>query len=547
MNEHETIRKQLSDYRDLSPEKQKTLDLHLATCAECARYFQQLQTMDKNIATMTLAQTTYAARHYPSSIHNRQVAFGQAIEQTQTGWLEQWLRRRGHTAKQIGQLAGVAIVLFFAIGLSFVFGGTNLDELMLKPAATTASVITANQPVTITFGCRHTDCTWYKSKAEEFNKLYPGTQVVISQARTLDSLERIQQEGVGQTESMIRLAVGQYDTSEWFNSISNLPTNIMGMRNLQPFIQSDSDFEIADYYPAAKDFLSQPSVMTLPYNLAPALIVYDKQRLDAAGVNYPSVDWTLQDFYTITQRVSSNSAVECCPGFVNSARITALPNFDRATFALGDLEQYLRAQPAGNDPSAIVAKMEQDIQQYTHLVATGAIETSNLNAKASLWTKLLFGENLPGFPFSKEQFGFAPLPQELRSAIPPLPGNVYYIRKASQHANESWLWIKFLSRQNAPGNVGAPARRSLAEAHYLNRDEWSTSQSEVLRQILETDSVAWEKRWDTYGRMAGAINGAVQQVIDGKTVEEAFAPIHGQLEKEVQYWQQMCTEKRSCK
>ena len=290
MNQHETIRKQLSDYRDLSPEEQQPLDLHLATCADCTRYFQQLQTMDDAIGAMVETQSAYAARHYPSSIRNRQAVFGQAIEQTQTGWLEQWLRRRGHTAKQIGQLAGVAIVLFFAIGLSFVFGGAKLEELMLKPAATTASVITANQPVTITFGCRHTDCTWYKSKAEEFNKLYPGVQVVISQARTLDSLERIQQEGVGQTESMIQLAVGEYDTSEWFNPISNLPTNIMGMRNLKPFIQSDSDFEIDDYYPVAKGFLSQPSVMTLPYNLAPALMVYDKQRLDAAGVNYPSAD-----------------------------------------------------------------------------------------------------------------------------------------------------------------------------------------------------------------------------------------------------------------
>ena len=61
MNQHTSIKERLSHYNGLSAIERQTVDLHVATCAECAAYLRQLETMDERLSRIVETQAAYAA------------------------------------------------------------------------------------------------------------------------------------------------------------------------------------------------------------------------------------------------------------------------------------------------------------------------------------------------------------------------------------------------------------------------------------------------------------------------------------------------------
>jgi ABC-type glycerol-3-phosphate transport system substrate-binding protein len=67
--------------------------------------------------------------------------------------------------------------------------------------------------------------------------------------------------------------------------------------DLQPLITTDPNFDANDFYPATlESYHWEGGTWALPAKTLPYLLYYDRDAFDAAGVDYPKNDWTLEDF-----------------------------------------------------------------------------------------------------------------------------------------------------------------------------------------------------------------------------------------------------------
>lgn len=92
--------------------------------------------------------------------------------------------------------------------------------------------------------------------------------------------------------------------SEDFNTLSALGA----LKNLDDFMQKDSQFHSDDYYENA--LLAgqyQHHQYALPYESNPTLMFVNQTLLQKENIDLPSNDWTLDDFYNICQQLTKDT------------------------------------------------------------------------------------------------------------------------------------------------------------------------------------------------------------------------------------------------
>lgn len=268
-------------------------------------------------------------------------------------------------------------------------------------------------------------------------------------------------------------------------------------RNLQPLVESDDALDLNDFYPQALEpYRRQGALWGLPVEVNAYLLFYNKMLFDAAGVAYPTADWTWDDLAQTAAQLSFGEGEQRQWGFATMTEGWATLPLIRAA------QQAGRAAPLVDNPEAPTAptldapvvvgsvRWYASLARDDRLMPSPALHVRDWNApldlvakgKVALWIDAI---GSTGTPFEFD-VGAVPLPVNgTHYTAYSVLG--YGLSAQRGQPQESWRWLVYLTRQ--PGIVrGAPARRSLLEQAVfpMYPDQARVQLQQALRTTLAT-------------------------------------------------------------
>jgi multiple sugar transport system substrate-binding protein len=344
----------------------------------------------------------------------------------------------------------------------------NLQIASAQPTPTPdgAPVIVAPQvpdvapagATTITFSSLGLGADQTRRIVEKFNRANTGVFVKL---RNIDPSK--------QTPQLADLA-GSSDCFDWAGP--PVGSDVGGLLDLQPLVDADASFQLADY-PAAllAPFKRSSALYGLPYKVDFRLLAYNETAFDRAGLPHPTADWTPDDFLNTAQHLTSGSGAQKLYGFVAPDDQSEPLLFFLRRFGASLVRQSNSGQqPNFSDPAVL-----QTIRFYIDLLHSASPHT-RLNGYGGQPDNsfLLTEQGQAGMWFT---FGLDPevyQSQDFKVAIaaPPLgtsqvsADDVHvsglYISTSSQHPDACWSWLKYLSDSVEGLAIGFPARSSVA-------------------------------------------------------------------------------------
>jgi multiple sugar transport system substrate-binding protein len=259
------------------------------------------------------------------------------------------------------------------------------------------------------------------------------------------------------------------------------------VRDLGPALEGDPALGAEDFYAPVLDALRwRGCLYGLPAQLDPWVMFYKQDAFDAAGISYPSGNWSWDDLVA-TARALKKSAffpfgswgAQVAPFiYQNGGRIVDDPLApgkvtldDPATIEAVrwyvDLALLERVMPT---PDGLAGYATGHGRRQTIISAGDATDKAASQAQADLEQAIISGDvamwmgplSEGGGRWERWDFswGVAPLPAGRQVAT--LAGvRGYFILTRSEHFDQALRWVDYLTRQPPPGD-GLPARRSVA-------------------------------------------------------------------------------------
>ena len=372
----------------------------------------------------------------------------------------------------------------------------------------------------------------YRDLADQFHEEHPDIVVDVQMADLLSGV------------SSLAAMASSTACFEWSPSFHKAEDR-EAILSLAPFVDADPAFSTDDYFAQAlNQFTWQGQLMGLPADIMPYVIEYNKDLFDAAGVAYPPLDWTWDDFLTTAVALTQGEDEAKQYGFV--AEFFELNDLLIITERLGARLIDTDADPPAftfNDPATVEA-----VRWYAGLTTEHGVKPALLtdlnrllaeaNAKmlerealindgrAAMWavsatTALVFGER------EGLNIGIAPLPvlADGTGAGGILTTSGYFISTQTENRQACWQWLTFLSSQPAAVQ-GLPARVSVARSDKFRQQVGAERAAAYLASIGDSDRPSSFQLFAEEEWLAGAIywyGQAFGQVLEGKaTVEEAL-------------------------
>ncbi|HEY3232618.1 MAG TPA: extracellular solute-binding protein, partial [Roseiflexaceae bacterium] len=412
----------------------------------------------------------------------------------------------------------ICVVLSLLSGCAFGSGAPATDAPQTPQQASAGSV------VNLTFGASDFDRRTYQPIIEAFNQGNPNIHV---QFVAIDDLYK----GDDRNEQL-RGIVTRVDTASAYVDPSQLKLGLV--RDLKPLMDADASFAPDDFYPVAIQSLSADGGIYLaPKTIYPFLLSYNKDMWAARGLSAPRPDWSWQDLEAAAQRLAQKQG--------NTVTIYGL--VDNTAYAhafLGGLD--LLSTPPDRlrfDRSDIAAALER----VADLVNSGAfyhwplIQRANWDAveqlvrdqKAGMWRADITSPKAGG-PAPTFAIGTAAYPASTIPGDSPFSVDGYLMSSGTQHPDEAWAWLSFLSKQagsesGRPG--GLPARKSIAE----QIGYWSQLDPEAAAALRATLARALPSPLpgDVDERIFQPLAQALDDVIAGKPTAQALSEAQAAL------------------
>lgn len=409
-----------------------------------------------------------------------------------------------------------------ALLITFILG-TILAACSPQPTPTVEVKPTSeasSEGVIITFACDYAEMREFEELAQSFHQAHPDINVRIVSTEDVLSI------GLGDPwpeDSIARLASAADVVNRWFGPADTRSGAIM---DLQPFIEADRSFQAEDFY-TLESFQWDGGTWALPAGVEARLVFYNKDLFDRAGVPYPQAGWTLKDLLNMAGQLTVRQGDEVIQwGFAD---------------VMMHVSTFLRLQGAKivDDtarppvPSLDTPEVAQALRWYTDLTLVHGVapayprrgddrayieEMRRLRdeGKVALWTDLSISRE---YQSENTNLGIVPFPAG-KVELNPVTTAGYWMSAGTAHPQESWLWLKAMTKLGAARQFGRtiPARRSVAEETGF-WDELDEETATAYRYALDH---AWtpELEWD----MPFVLFEAVLTVLKGeKGVEEALA------------------------
>jgi ABC-type glycerol-3-phosphate transport system substrate-binding protein len=383
--------------------------------------------------------------------------------------------------RRISALIGMLISIFLLATCTPEF---SAPAPQLAPTATTSTALvtetdipagaspagsndTASETVTITFAAAKEEHPLFEPLITNFQTDNPGIRVQlvdINQAATTITLANGDVMTAIGPESL-RTVLSLADTA---TGIGPTPEAIAHgwLRDLAPLIDADPTFDRADFYPHTLVAEPNGQIYMLPAKQYVDLLGYNKALWASRGLPSPQPSWTWNDLKAAAQQLARKrgTTVEIY-GMVDWE--PGLPAL-RAELAEAGYQPDPSAPLRLDDPTIVAA-----LERVVALAQSGAYHGGGdfrqqiLNQQVGIW---------PATPnMLADVYSTAPAEPSFATGILPRPGGSssllgYLMSAGTQHPNEAWRWLSFLSRQvvaepyanaNPAGTI--PARRSVAE------------------------------------------------------------------------------------
>lgn len=283
-----------------------------------------------------------------------------------------------------------------------------------------------------------------------------------------------------QTSNTFEMAVEVNDCFAWSGTpqayTANWPDVDARLYNLTPLFLSEES-ALRDDFTASllADSQIDGDLYALPLAVTVPAIRYNPALFAEMGVEVPSADWTLEQFWQIATAVSRNDPERRIYGFVPQ-QMMADSVFSFVPNGTHPFDPYDGSPEARFTDPAVV----QGVQWLVEMVNQGVmypLERSLLEAEAHLYfqktydQELLIKNNQAAMWFSAYN---RPVYDSVESGTLPLPisgetlpyqpvSNSAYISKQAENPQGCWEWIKFLSAQpNVYYEI--PARESVRQS-----------------------------------------------------------------------------------
>jgi multiple sugar transport system substrate-binding protein len=419
---------------------------------------------------------------------------------------------------------------------AILLGACDLSAPAEPPAAGTIDGAPAEptgessaSSITITFGAigfmRHV----YEPLIDAFNTQHPNITVQFV------SLDGVYRSGADYDEQT-RQIVSRADTAE--AGVNEQEFSLGLLRDLKPLIDADPDFNRDDFYPSALSSATAAggAIYKLPQSLEVALLFYNKDLWAKRGLAAPSPDWSWQDLEAAAQQLARKQG--------DTVDIYGLADDDvylkmLLTELRGAGLDLLTAAPDSVhlDRPEVVAALDR----MANLFKSGALyyppqgaDWRDLVAQMIVKQKVGMWSSMSAADLAKSggsslsfAVGAAPYPASLGSGKDFSRG--FVMSSGTQHPNEAWAWLSFLSKQliadqgGKGGPVDAvsmlPARKSLAErsGYWSHLDDETKAAIQVALARSAPSAGSGANSLEVYEPLAQA----VQDIIGGKPASRA--------------------------
>jgi multiple sugar transport system substrate-binding protein len=334
-----------------------------------------------------------------------------------------------------------------------------------------------------------------------------------------------------------------------FQALPNLnDDSIAAVVNIEPFLAADSSTSKEDFYPSVlQQFTYQGQLWGLPSSVTVNVMNYNKDLFDAAGLPYPSPDWTTSDFLdaavALTTGEGENAQYGYAPSSFGAEDLVSI--MDRLGADMLD-ESVDPPRLVFNSPSVVEA-----FRWYTSLATQYQVEPVFENTEdfggSERQRQTLINEGRVAMWMASGGGGFGRFggpggpggQTDLNLGVVPLPTgpnsaqgsgfqsvNGYFISAQTEARQACWTWITFLTEQPSVAS-GLPARRSVAESAEYRQNVGDEQADAYLASVSEGSRASFYQRISDEGNWLGFVSfwlsDAYDRVISGEvTVEESL-------------------------
>lgn len=406
-------------------------------------------------------------------------------------------------------------------------------------------------PVIVSFGVVEFQRQVYEPIAEAFNEQHDNIEVRVV---SLDNIFGFTSGNSPDISTIINQVVRTADTADPLFPVR--PSDIENgyLHDLQPLMDADPTFDKSDFYPHAfQNIGEEEGVYLLPNQLPVPLMSYNKSLWQSSGLPDPAFDWTWNDLIGAAEQISSKSGetIENYGVMTDGSGTVALVselNAAGVDIFNTPVEEISLNDPAVQEVLERITTMAKNGTVYVPSSESGVVrfgpgEAKELieNGRVGLWIPdMLNNQFEQGEPAPLDfEVGTVPFPLQTPSFFYGTPQG-YIMSSGTDHPQESWEWLSFLSRQNIEQPFGGssistiPARKSVAESSGY-WDELDEETAKAVRAVLENPSAQIPPGLhNDVNIVFSLLNEVLGKVIGGDlTVTQALEQAQSDLEKRV--------------
>lgn len=296
--------------------------------------------------------------------------------------------------------------------------------------------------------------------------------------------------------------------------------DVSSLLDLQPFIEADPSFPLADYVPWSLELLRyEGSLRGLPAGLAVNVLYFNRALFDDSQTPYPEADWDWDNLFHAARQLTGAASSGADYGFI--AFRTAL----RSMF----VDEILgSSSPRFNDPDT-VATVEQLSQLAQDQVIQIEDELLHFDLVWAGRVGMWFG-TARAFEDPRFQSIYAP---QLKSSG--YHAMAYYIAADTAHPQACWQWLRFLSEQ-MPLKAYLPPRYSLLTSEAFRAQVGAEAQTIYMNALNDIEPARQESVQVSFHTSVAYLwfDQALQAILEGKsdaqpTLDEAQVNIDAYL------------------
>ena len=343
----------------------------------------------------------------------------------------------------------LATVAVLATVSTACLGGGNNGSNAPGQSITPKTAVEPTSPVTITFSSWVGDSPQMQGFVKDFEKLHPNINIQLQAVSSGNSTTKLITQVAGNTAPDVAFVDSSAVTE--FGSRNALV-------NLDGYMAGSPTSQASQFVPAFLEMNQYGgSTYGLPYDGETTAMFYRKDMFDAAGLSYPTKDWTWDTFQSDAQALTDTAQKQY--GFAIFAPESEYYWEPFLWQAGGHLTSEDGNSVAFNSPQGIdSANFYVGLKQYSPPDYYGqtswdgrvAFATGKVGMyEAGSW---FGGEMKSSFPQINGKWDVAPLPTGPGGCGTTVAGDSLVMFSQSKNQDAAWLWMQYLTQ---PDNMKA--------------------------------------------------------------------------------------------